>query len=262
MTALPRIGVGVALAVLTLAGCDGGDATTGAPANGRPRLKPDALLAAVNGPTGPQEAQVQTKSGEILILGIEGRVVPVALDSAEGLRALGESEARIAQAVKADTAARAAADKRSAQDVLVADFEAQRSDALPAAAAGADRPDPRQFLGARVARLQAGQAPQIAGRAAKGRAPEGPQLVEVTAELKQGVDADTAFAYATCALAGWAARSGTPFARHIRTLQQRTNGRLRVASVFTVSEFEPMGLRVVEATSTLAECRARGIPAA
>lgn len=242
------------LALLALAACE-----ETAPADGRPRGKPGELTAAIAGPGGQTTARVETAKGELLIMSLEGRVVPVPLDSADGRRALGESEAQIARAAKAAAAPADAGPKRTAQEALVAEFEAQRAPVLPEAGGDAKAPDPRQFLGASVAELLPDGSRVPAGRKAKGA---GMRLVEVTADLKQGVDADTAFAYATCALAGWAARSGTPFARHIRTLQHGENGRLRIASVFTVSGVEPMGLKVVEARQTLGDCEARGIPAA
>ncbi|AXC50886.1 hypothetical protein DRW48_15435 [Paracoccus suum] len=249
---------------MTLAAC--GEGSKGA-SDGRPRLKPDALETAVAGPDGrPQKARVATRKGEILIMGIEGKVVAVPLGSREGQRALGVSEAQLAKVAPpaADTQAADLPDL-SAQEILEADFQSQRAPALPQAEPGAAPPPPGTFLGASVAELRPGDTPQIAGKARKKQptpARDRLRLVEVTADLKRGVDADTAFAYATCALAGWAARNGTPFARHVRTLQQDADGRLRVASVFAVSAVEPMGLRVVEARTTLAECETRGIPAA
>ena len=71
-----------------------------------------------------------------------------------------------------------------------------------------------------------------------------------------------AFAYATCALAGWAKGQNKPFGRHIRTLQERRDGKLVVGSVFTLSDTRPMGLRVMETQDTLRACRDSGIPAA
>jgi hypothetical protein len=84
----------------------------------------------------------------------------------------------------------------------------------------------------------------------------------VTANLKPGVDADLAFAYATCALAGWAKGTGRDYARHIRTLQDKRRGKLVIGSVFTLSETRPMGLKVMETNDTLRACKDRGIPAA
>lgn len=250
-----------ALALLPLAACE---ETGGGAAAGRPQSKPEALTAEIAGPGGRrQEARVETRRGEILILGLDGRVVPVPLSSAEGRRALGASEARIAEAAAADPAEPATppgTPALSAQDALVADFEAQSAPVLPEAPeADAERPDPDDFLGARVRELSSAPEGDRPARRSSGQG--GARLVEVSAEMKDGVDADTAFAYATCALAGWASRAGVPYARHIRTLQSRVNGRLRLASVFTVSDIEPMGIRIVEANQTLGECSARGIPA-
>ena len=96
---------------------------------------------------------------------------------------------------------------------------------------------------------------------AKQRSPA-PALVEVTANLKEGVDADVAFAYATCALAGWANGNGKGYGRHIRTVQNKRNGKLLLGAVFTLSDTQPMGLRVMETDDTLRVCKDRGIPAA
>lgn len=265
--ALLRVGGVGALSLLVLAGCEETSMRD------RPRQKPAQLTTSVPGPDGPRDARVETRRGAILVLGVDGKVEAVPLASLRGRRALAGSAAVIAKAAAISTAAPAGkgsakpaaastvpaanaeagasaapSNGATAQERLVAEFEAQRGPVLPDQPEGAGRADPKTFLGARVTPLQ-------------GQGKRGPTMVEVTATLKQGVDADTAFAYATCALAGWAARSGTPFARHIRTLQDSADGRLRVASVFTVSRAEPMGLRVVEANATLNECKTRGIPA-
>ena len=107
--------------------------------------------------------------------------------------------------------------------------------------------DPEDFIAARV--------DPVAGDR-KG------ELVEVTANLRAGVDAELAFAYATCALAGWAKDQGKDFGRHIRTVQDKKRGKLMVGSVFTLSDSKPMGLRVMETDDTLRSCKDRGIPAA
>ncbi|MRX50593.1 hypothetical protein GI374_09070 [Paracoccus sp. S-4012] len=237
-------------AALLLAGCGG----AGTDATGRPRAKPETFQTVLQTDTGALPATVETRSGEILVRDLEGRVRRLPLGSARGQAAMARSEAELVAAASA-----AASPRATAQELMEAEFGALRRPSLPE---GGEAADPSIFLGTRVAELQPGESPQIAGRPARGAIGEGARLVEVTANLKQGVDADTAFAYATCALAGWAKRTGTPYARHIRTLQQSAGGRLRVASVFTVSGQEPMGLSVVQADATLAECEARGIPAA
>ena len=76
------------------------------------------------------------------------------------------------------------------------------------------------------------------------------------------MDAGTAFAYATCALASWADAKGTPYARHIRTIRDERDGKVVVGSVFTLSGERPMGLTVMTTKDTLQECKTRGIPAA
>ena len=87
-------------------------------------------------------------------------------------------------------------------------------------------------------------------------------LVEVRANLRRGVDAGTAFAYATCALASWADAKGTPYARHIRTIRDERDGKVVVGSDYTHSGERPMGLTVMTTKDTLQECKTRGIPAA
>lgn len=239
-----------------LAGCN---KTAEGSRRDRPPEKPVQIATLFETESGALPATVSTRTGEILVRDLEGRVQRLPLDSAGGRTALAESEARIADAATAKGAEPA----MSAQQKIEAQFEDQRRPALPPGVEGSELPDPSIFIGARVVELRPGQTPQIAGRPVPRPHPvdSDMRLAEVTVNLKQGVDVDTAFAYATCALAGWAMENGVPYARHIRTLQQRAKRRLRVASVFTLSEQPPMGLSVVEAGPTLAECKARGIPA-
>lgn len=255
-----RIGA-VAAAGLLLAGCMGGG---GDPAQSRPRAKPDALAVAVKGSGGAlSRARVSTKSGEILILEPDGSVTEMALDSPGGRDAFEVTEADLAalsvnlsldlSGMRAEDpagVARARPRQPSAQERALAAFRARTQPALPKLPATLTA-DPADFVGARVARLQ----PQ-------GGKDSGPALIEVSAVLRRGVDAELAFAYATCALAGWAAETGTPYARHVRTLQDRKDGRLHVASVFTLSAEPPLGLRVMETKDTVGTCKSHGIPAA
>lgn len=236
--------VGALALTAVLSGCDDGGGAGSGTDPFRPKDKPARFDTTLETASGALTARVETRSGEVVVTDLEGRARRLPLAEAQG---------------RAASAASALPDGVTAQELIEAEFEAQRRPALPAG----ERPfDASAFYGARVVPLDLDRPAEGAGGRSRNAASGGPQLVEVTAEMKQGVDADSAFAYATCALASWAKRTGTPYARHVRTLTQGVDGRLRVASLFTVSRSEPMGLSVVEAGATLAECEARGIPAA
>lgn len=197
-------------------------------------------------------ARISTKSGEILILEPDGSVTTMALDSPEGRDAFAVTEADLLALnanLDLDLGGTVAADlppRQTAQDKALEEFAARTQPALPDWADGA-AVDPQDFMGVWVASL----------------GPDGSSdLVEVTATLREGVDADIAFSYATCALAGWARQNGERYGRHVRSLQDTRNGRLTVGAAFTLSDQKPMGLRVMETEDTLRECKARGIPAA
>ena len=230
----------------------------------RPQAKPQALTVAVKGSGGKlSSGRVSTKSGEILILEPDGSVSELALDSAGGRDAFEVTEADLAalnvnlsldlsSLPNEDPAGvtRKRARGPSAQERALAAFRARTQPALPKLPSDLIvKPD--IFVGARVARLNP-----------PGGKDTGAALIEVSAVLQQGVDAEVAFAYATCALAGWAAETGTPYARHVRTLQNRKDGKLHLASVFTLSAQSPMGLRVMETGDTVGKCKSHGIPAA
>ncbi|TBN44081.1 hypothetical protein EYE42_02910 [Paracoccus subflavus] len=248
----PRI-IATALAgAAVLVGCgqDAGD--------GRPLPKPQTLTArlaapgAVDGKAPLTLARISTKSGEIMILEPDGSVSTMALDSPGGQDAFAVTEADL-MALNANLDLNldgvAAADlppRQTAQEKALEDFAARMQPALPAWN-GSTPVDPQDFMGARVSPL----------------GPDGSSdLVEVTANLRKGVDVDIAFSYATCALAGWASRHDKAYGRHVRTLQDTRNGKLLIGAAFTLSEGKPMGLRVMETNETLRECKARGIPAA
>ena len=209
-------------------------------------------------------ARVSTKSGEILILEPDGSTSQVALDSEHGRGAFDVTENELAElaanlglnlspAAIANFRLVAPQQRRmpTAQERALEEFAARTRPALPEFAPGFIA-DPEDFIAVRVDRLD-GEAKQ--------RSPA-PALVEVTANLKAGVDADVAFAYATCALAGWANGNGKGYGRHIRTVQNKRNGKLLLGAVFTLSDTQPMGLRVMETDDTLRKCKDRGIPAA
>ncbi|WP_411956626.1 hypothetical protein [Paracoccus homiensis] len=242
----------VLIGLAALAGCaqDGADA--------RPPAKPGELTARVasgdaNAPL--TLARVSTKSGEILILEPDGQVTTMNLDSPEGQDAFAVTEADLL-ALNANldldlsglVAPNVLPPRETAQNKALKEFAARTQPALPNWQDDLELRDD-MFIGSRVVRLGEG----------KGKSGD---LVEVTANLREGVDADIAFSYATCALAGWAKAEGVDYGRHIRTLQNTRDGKLLVGAAFTISDSKPLGLRVMETNETLRECKARGIPAA
>ena len=248
----PRHLIAALAGAATLVGC-AGDA-----GDGRPKPKPETMTARVATPGAADGkapltlARISTKSGEILILEPDGSVTTMALDSPEGQDAFAVTEADL-MALNANLDLDLGAGvvpglppRQTAQEKALEEFAARTQPALPAWAEGTEV-DPEDFMGARVASLS----------------PDGSsELVEVTATLRKGVDADVAFSYATCALAGWAKQNGESYGRHVRTLQDTRDGKLVIGAAFTLSDGKPMGLRVMETNDTLRECKARGIPAA
>lgn len=252
----PVIHSAALVAVVMLAGCfaDTGD-------DGRPRAKPETVTARIATPNRAKGeapltlARISTKSGEILILEPDGSVTSMDLDSPAGRDAFEVSEADLLalnanldldlSGVVAPAAARKPRQK-TAQEKALEEFARRTQPALPDWKAGT-AVAPEDFIGSKVVTLNAGKQGD---------------LVEVTANLREGVDADIAFSYATCALAGWAKAEGAKYGRHIRTLQDTRDGKLLIGAAFTISDDKPLGLRVMETKETLRECKARGIPAA
>lgn len=253
MRASVRTSVSVAAllgAALLLGACD----TTASPGAGGQTASPAASLVAGGGGTtgGLGRARISTQSGEILILEEDGSVTTMDLDSPGGRDAFAVTEADLAALnanLDLDFAGLVAPNlpkRQTAQDKALEEFAARTQPALPVLAEGVEVA-PETFIAVQVVPLNRGA---------------GADLVEVTANLQQGVDADIAFSYATCALAGWAKDNGNPYGRHIRTLQAERNGKLLIGSAFLLSDSKPLGLRVMETEETLRECSARGIPAA
>ncbi|MFC3528686.1 hypothetical protein ACFOMH_10910 [Paracoccus mangrovi] len=246
--------LGIAAAMLT--GC-------GSARDSRPPAKPEELRFAVlqsdAGAPGKQvltRGRISTKSGDILILEPDGSVTEMELDSPEGRDAFAVTEADL-MALNANLGldlsgmpdmAPVKPREPTAQEKALADFAA-RTRPLRLNLPTSFEANPKDFQGAEVKSYESNR---------KG----GDSLVEVTANLKGGVDADTAFAYATCALASWADAKGTPYARHIRTIRNERDGKMTVGSVFTLSGKRPLGLTVMTTQDTLQECKTRGIPAA
>ena len=257
----------IAAAGLGLAGCSAAPNPGAGPA-AKPRAKPDQVGVQIvdRSAAGPtlSRARVSTKSGDILILEPDGSTSQVSLDSPQGRGAFDVTEAELAELAGNLGLTLSAADianfrvvasqtrrMPTAQERALEAFAARTQPALPNFPAGFTA-DPENFIAVRV-------DPLVGGTNQRSGASE---LVEVTANLKAGVDAELAFAYATCALAGWADGNGKGFGRHIRTVQDKRNGKLLIGAVFTLSDSRPMGLRVMETDDTLRRCKDRGIPAA
>lgn len=250
--------IGLGLVTALLAGCASEEK-----ADPRPKAKPEQLnVAFLHSDAGAPDKQVlsrgriSTKSGDILILEPDGSVTEMSLGSNEGRDAFDVTEADLLALndnLGLDLSGVANLGPvrprgPTAQEQALADFRA-RTKPMRLNLPNPFEADPEDFQGAAV---KSYDSPKKTGSS----------LVEVTANLRGGVDADTGFAYATCALATWAESQGTPYARHIRTLSDKRNGKMIVGSVFTLSQEKPMGLTVMTTKDTLQECKARGIPAA
>ena len=246
-------------AALVVAGCAPESKGLATP----PRAKPDEVKVSIVdrsiAGTKLSRARVSTKSGDILILEPDGSVSAVSLDSPAGRDAFEVTEEELAalevnlgldlspaDVANFDIVAPEKPRLPTAQEKALEAFAARTQPAFPKLPDGF-KANPENFIAVNVKTL---------GSDKRG------SLVEVSADLQPGVDADVAMAYATCALAGWAQGEGRDFARHVRTLQDKRGGKLMVGSVFTTSSEKPMGLRVMETNATLRECKDRGIPVA
>lgn len=245
------------MAAALLAGC------AGKGADQRPRAKPDQLVVNFVQPVTDRpgigrltRAQISTKSGDILILEPDGSVTEFSLEgevpdpfaiSEADLMALNANLSLDLTGMPDISGTRA--ERMTARERAMAEFAARTRPLLPELPAGF-KADADIFRGASVEGLT---------RPDGGEADSG--LVTVRANLRRGVDANIAFAYATCALAGWADANGTGFARHVMTEQKRQRGEVQLGAVFTLSDSRPLGLRVMDTDQTLQECKARGIPA-
>lgn len=250
-----------ALALTALGGCV--DAAQ-APAD-RPAPKPAKLAVQFVDRAGPTaklaRAHVSTKSGDILILEQDGSVTTTDLDSPSGRNALTVSESDLAalnvnlgldlRGVAPDDPALGGLAGRvgsgeTEQERALAAFAARTKPAFPSFPAGFKAPADA-FHGAEVARFAGDKRGD---------------LVQVTANLRPGLDDKIAFAYATCALAGWAREAKIPFARQVLTTQKKRDGMVQIDAVFTLSHTQPLGLRVMDTNDTLRDCKESGIPAA
>lgn len=257
-----RLNGRILLAMTALTGILVGCADTAS--DPRPRSKPDELVVNVVQPSGKPgmaklgQARISTKSGDIQILEPDGTVTEFALEgSSPDPFAISEADLMMLNAnldldlSRVRGLSASTAKPLSAQEMALAAFAARTRPMLPRLPAGFTA-DPEMFRGVTIERMRDPRADRDGDSG----------MVTVRANLRRGVDADTAFAYATCALADWADKHDTGFARHVWTEQTRRSGELQLGAVFTLSNSQPMGLKVMDTDQTLQECKARGIPAA
>lgn len=224
----------------------------------RPASKPATLgVHAIDSQGQPTRARVSTKSGELLILEPDGSVTQMPVDSNGARDAFAVTDADLAglginlgldlSGLPAAMVVPSAHSRRlTAQERALEAFAARSQPLLPVAPTGLA---PESFIGAHVREL--------------GEARDGTRMVSVRADLAPGVDADVAFAYATCALADWAGTNDAGYARHVRSLPSRRGGKAGIESVFTLSKGpRPLGLQVMETEDTLRACARLGIPRA
>lgn len=257
----------LAVTVTAVAGC----ADTSQDA--RPQGKAGALAAYLVAPAATKSgkqglglARISTKSGQIQIVEPDGSITEMVLDgSSPNPFAVTEASLMILNSnLDLDLTGMPALGpvrKRglTAQQQALAEFAARRRPLLPVLPAGFE-PDADMFRGASVEiASRVGKTGANAPQPAADPARDG--LVTVRANLRRGLDGNTAFAYATCALAGWAETNGTKYARHVMTQQTRRNGELQIGAVFTLSQQEPLGLKVMNTGQAAQECKTRGIPA-
>lgn len=218
----------------------------------RPLPKPAQFRVTLEGPTADASllASVSSKSGELLILEPDGSISKTKVDTPQGRMALAQDLdlMNLSDVLISDESIDVMGLPRppSAQELAIKEFAARTQPALPRKI-GPSRPE--DFLDIQIHPLEHSSG-QKSHR----------DLVEVAVNLRQGVDDSVGFAYATCALAGWADTAKVPYARHIRTLKDNGKGMLAIKSVFVTSKTEPMGLRVMETKQTLQSCKADGIP--
>lgn len=245
--------VGVLISCGVLAAC------SSAPKEHRPLEKPQVLGVHATDRQGQlTRASVSTKSGELVILEPDGSISTMAVDSDTGRDAFSLTDSDLASLGinlsldlshlpdSSRSGFAAAQRKLTAQQRALEVFAARTQPFLPIIR---KEPDPENYLAALVQPLDEDGS--------------GDKLVSVTANLVAGVDADEAFAYASCALADWAVTNKAGYARHIRTVSDKGNGKVRIESIYTLSNgSRPLGLQVMTPEDTLHACEERGIPRA
>lgn len=230
-------GVAIITMLAVLAGCASTDS--------RPQPKPaqvDVTLPA-GGAKGATlaRARVSTKSGVIEILEPDGTITKMYLDSGNSRAAL--TAAQDLQWSEGQDMPHFARPGPTVAEVKMQAFAARSQPLLP--------------------HLNQGVTPRAADFIASQVVVEGDNLARVRVDMDKGVDASLPFAYATCALAGWAKTNGYGYARHVRTLADRDNsGQVMADVAYTLSKARPVGLQVMETRRTLRECARLGIPAA
>ena len=243
---------------IILAGCN--DKTH----DSRPRAKPEELQVKMVQPVKEKpgvarlgRARISTKNGAIQILEPDGTVTEFALEGENNDPfAVSEADLMMLNAnLSLDLSGMpdmgpAARKRQTAQELALEQFAARTRPLMPELPSKF-KAEPEMFRGATVQNMS---DPRKVKK-------DGSGLVTVRANLRRGVDGNIAFAYATCALAGWADASGTRYARHVLTQQSKRNGQVQIGAVFTLSDSQPMGLKVMNTDQTLQECKARGIPA-
>lgn len=252
----------LAVAVAAVAGC-AQDAR-----DGRPPEKPDQLVANLIQPVPERpgrarlgQARISTKSGAIQIIEPDGSLTEMVLDGGSP-NPFAVTEATLMMLnsnldldlSSLPNVGPVRGRQISAQQQALAEFAARSKPLLPVLPEGFEA-DADMFRGVTVEVMRRDQTKEAAGQVKR------EELVTVRANLRQGLDANTSFAYATCALAGWAEAHGTQYARHVLTQQSKRNGELQLGAVFTLSEDRPMGLKVMNTGQTAQECKTRGIPA-
>lgn len=242
---------GMVMAVLAiLSGCEtSGNGGMAQP----PRAKPARISVTLEGPTEDTSilAGVSTGSGELMILENDGSVTKTAIDSARGRQTLRQGDAdmfNLTDVLIEDESIplEALPKPPRAQDLAIEEFAARRRSALPVRIVPASE---EMFLASQVRPY------------ARGRKEARTDLVSVLVNLKPGVDATTALAYATCSLAAWATTTDTPYARHIRTLSGGSEEVVAFEAIYIMSKTMPLGLQVMEREQTLRDCGENGIPA-
>lgn len=224
----------------------------------RPLEKPQVLNVHATDNQGQlTRGSVSTKSGELVILEPDGSISTMAVDSNSGRDAFSLTESDLValginlsldltHLPDTQTGYPAAQRKLTAQQRALDAFAARTQPFLPVVG---KEPDPANYLVALVQPLEEDGS--------------GDKLVSVTANLAAGVDADEAFAYASCALADWAVTNKAGYARHVRTVSDKGNGKVRIESIYTLSNGQrPLGLQVMTPEDTLHACEQRGIPRA
>ncbi len=91
-------------------------------------------------------------------------------------------------------------------------------------------------------------------------APLADDLVAFRVRLRGSGDATAVEDYARCTAAGYGARGGGGFLRHLRTKTDHQGGIWSADAIYSVSSELPRGLQTIDAEVTVADCQDRAIP--